>query len=104
MSFTKLSENYEKLNLTDIIINYLINSIMNYLFPGKSFTGGESNGDGRIKMGAGDVSDGVNKNHDCKSPDHGYSGERHNFIVIQINNDRRTSGEYKEIRPQNLRH
>lgn len=38
------------------------------LFPGKTFAGGMSNGDRRIEMGTGDVTEGVNEHHHNKSP------------------------------------
>lgn len=41
-----------------------------YLYPWKSSTGGEGDSNGRIEMGAGDVSNRVDHDHNDKPPHH----------------------------------
>lgn len=53
-------------------------------------------------MGAGDVADGVDHNHDHQTPNYGYSGERHHLVFVGVDHHRRTPSKYQEVGPQRL--
>lgn len=71
------------------------------LFPWKSTTGSESNGDSRVKMCAGDVANGVNHDHNGKPPNDTNAGECDSTLA-KVHRHRSTAGEYQKISTENL--
>lgn len=74
-----------------------------YLFPWEPLAGGKSNGDSRVEVGTGDMSDGVNHDHHNQTPHNWYPWQCYHLFIAQIHHHRRTTGEYQEISPQYLR-
>lgn len=64
---------------------------------------GESDGDGRIEVGAGDVPDGVDHDHDDESPRHAYPRERHLPIDL-VHGDGAAAGEDDKVGADHLRY
>lgn len=54
-------------------------------------------------MSAGNVTDGIDQNHDGETPNNGDSGEGDDLVVVQIHDHRRTSGEYQKVSSEHLR-
>jgi hypothetical protein len=75
-----------------------------YLLPWKSSASGKCNGDRRIKMGAGDVANGVNQNHHSQPPNYRNSRQSHHLVIAQIHHRRSTTGKDQEVGTQNLCH
>lgn len=71
------------------------------LFPWEPPACGKGNGDGRIQVGAGDVTDGVDHDHDGKSPHETYAREGDHSLA-QVNGDRSTAREYEEVGSKNF--
>lgn len=68
--------------------------------PREPFAGGKGKSYSRVKMGAGEVADGVNHDHHVHSPQHC----RHRKRQIFVGQLRRKTGKQQQISPHKLRY